>query len=67
MKVTRHERRVVQLIADGEDADGIAEELGLSRWTIRDQVRLLRRKLNAGSLEELPAALARYDERRSAA
>lgn len=39
--VTARQKNILALIEQGHDTEGIAEVLGLSAWTVRDQVRVL--------------------------
>lgn len=38
---TRYGERIIRLIADGYDTIGIAEQLGVSRWIVKDEVKSL--------------------------
>jgi DNA-binding NarL/FixJ family response regulator len=55
--VNERQFRIVQLIACGADAEQIEEELGLSRWVLRDQIRRLRERFDCSTMVELPDAL----------
>ena len=61
--LNERQRRIVGLIDCGADVAIIAGELGVSHWTILDQIRRMRRKLGAKSLGDLPRAAraAGYD------
>lgn len=61
--VTPEDLRVVSLIAEGLDTEGIAEELGVSRYTVRDMIRRLRKIVGADTMLELPSRLAEYEAR----
>lgn len=52
-RLTEKQKRIVTLIADGYDVQGIATEMGLSKWTIRDHVRKLCREYDC-SFKDLP-------------
>lgn len=54
--LTDRQRDLVGLIDCGADSEEIASELGLSQWTVRDQIKRLRGKLGAASMRDLPAA-----------
>lgn len=53
-KLTEKQRKIIELIADGYDVQGIALEMGLSKWTIRDHVRKLCRTYDC-SFRDLPS------------
>lgn len=40
-RLTPLQREIIRLIADGYDTNGIADELGRGKWTIRDHIRRL--------------------------
>ena len=56
--LTRREREVLELLADGHRAQTIALELGLSVLTVRNHIQAILRKLGCHSQLEA-AALAR--------
>ena len=56
--LTRREREVLELLADGHRAGAIADELGLSVLTVRNHIQAILRKLGCHSQLEA-AALAR--------
>jgi len=49
--VTEAQEKIVQLIADGYDTEGIARELGIGKWAVRDQIRRLTRKFDCRMVE----------------
>ena len=53
-KLTAKQKRIIELIADGYDVQGIGIEMGLSKWTIRDHVRKLSREYDC-SFRDLPS------------
>jgi len=60
-EVTPRQREILQLLRGGHDAQEIAERLGVSIWTIREQTRRMRRTFN---VHTTPALLAKvYGER----
>ena len=58
LALTAREREVLELLADGQRAHSIAEELGLSVLTVRNHIQAILRKLGCHSQLEA-AALAR--------
>ena len=56
--LTPREREMLRNIADGMTASEISAHLGISLWTVKDHVKTLRAKLQAGSMRDL-AELAR--------
>ena len=56
--LTRREREVLELLADGHRPQAIAQDLGLSVLTVRNHIRAVLRKLGCHSQLEA-AALAR--------
>ncbi len=53
------DREIVEHVRDGMTIDDIASHYDCSRWTIRDRVRVLRARLGASTMADLPAALDR--------
>lgn len=49
--MSRQQRLIVWLIADGHDTAGIARELGLGKWTVRDYIRGLRLRYGCSMLD----------------
>ena len=47
--LTRREQEVLRLVAIGRDTSQIAEEMGISRHTVRNHIRNLRQKLDAST------------------
>lgn len=47
---------VLRLIECGMDTDEIAEEMALSRYTIRDKIRRLRLRFGVENMHDLPGA-----------
>lgn len=52
-RLSEKQRRIIELIADGYDTEGIAREMGVSKWTVRDHVRKLSREYDC-SFKDLP-------------
>ena len=63
-ELNERERHIVRLIEDGLAVDDIAEEMYLSRSTVRSKVRKIARKLTGDERRpwrDLPEVLARAD------
>lgn len=60
--LTEREREVADLIVAGADVEEIAAQLGLGVWGVKKHVRMIRAKLGARSMREIPEALARLEE-----
>jgi DNA-binding NarL/FixJ family response regulator len=58
--VTAREEEILALIKCGADTLEIAATIGVSKWTIRDQIRRLGVKLQAPNMAELPDAAAEH-------
>ena len=54
------EQEVLHLVAQGWETTRIAEELGISRHTVRNHVRNLRHKLNASTKLDAVVAAIRF-------
>jgi len=52
-RITPRQYQIVKLIADGFDTEGIARELGLGKWTVKDHIRRLCREYDC-PMTELP-------------
>ena len=57
------DRRVVELIAEGLDTEDIAEEMFLSRYTVREKIRRIRSIVGGERMTELPALVEQFDRR----
>lgn len=53
--ITPREAVLVKLIRDGLTTDDIADRYEISRWTVRDRIRRLERKLGGCRLPEIPS------------
>jgi DNA-binding CsgD family transcriptional regulator len=53
---SRRERQTLELLLTGASEKGIAEALGLSRYTVHDYVKVVYRKMGVGSRAELMAS-----------
>jgi DNA-binding NarL/FixJ family response regulator len=53
-RLTERQQRIVELIAEGEDTEGVAEALGVGYYTARDLQRTLRDTLGAPRVRDIP-------------
>ena len=53
-EISEQQGRVLRLIADGYDTDGISEELGISYETVRQHISRLKRKFGCARFVDLP-------------
>jgi DNA-binding NarL/FixJ family response regulator len=59
--LTKQERNVLNLLAHGHGVDVIADQLSISKNTVRNHIQNILRKLNVHSrLEAVALAYARY-------
>lgn len=61
--LTDVERRVVALIEEGLDTEDIAEEMGISRYTLRSKIRRIRELVGGESMVDLPRLVAEFEAR----
>lgn len=59
--ITSKDRRMVALIADGLNTEEIAEEMDVSRYAIRDRIRLLRELVGGERMTDLPRLVEQFD------
>ena len=59
--LTEREREVVALIAQGLDTEDIAEELFLSRATVKEKIKRIRGKVGGERMTDLPALVEALD------
>lgn len=58
--VTAREGEILALIKCGANTQEIAATIGVSKWTIRDQIRNLGVKFQVAGMAELPDAAAEH-------
>ena len=61
MGLSKKEREVVELIALGMDTEDIAEELDVSRASVRVKIQRIREKVGGDRMTDLPALVAALD------
>ena len=60
--ISAKDRRVVALISEGLDTEQIAEELDVSRYTIRSRIRRLRELLGGERMTDLPPLVEQFQK-----
>lgn len=56
-RMSSKQLEVLRLIECGMDTDEIAEEMALSRYTVRDKIRRMRMRFGVEKMRDLPDAL----------
>lgn len=62
-RLTEVERRVVDLIAEGYDTEQIAEEMFITRATVRSKIKRIRALVGGERMTDLPALVAEFEAR----
>lgn len=55
--LTPREREIARYIVAGLDVEQISEELGLGVWSVKRHVKVIRAKVGAASMREIPERL----------
>ncbi len=61
--LTDADRELVRLIEEGLDTEDIAEAMFVSRYTVRERIRRIRRIVGGDRMTDLPALVARHENR----
>jgi DNA-binding CsgD family transcriptional regulator len=56
------EREIVRLISEGMDTEDIAEEMFLSRYTVKAKIKRIRAFVGGGRMTELPALVEQMEK-----
>jgi DNA-binding CsgD family transcriptional regulator len=56
------EREIVRLISEGMDTEDIAEEMFLSRYTVKNKIKRIRAFVGGGHMTELPALVEQMEK-----
>lgn len=60
-RLTERDREIVALIVEGFDTAMIAEELDVSRYTIRDHIRRMRQLVGGERMTDLPRLVEQFE------